>query len=163
MQIKVNVGAIALEYEGPEDFFKMEIGNILKSLSTHAGAAPQAKTSPEPSPSGTAAAVTAKPGGGIPAHSTNTVAKLLNATSGPDLIMAAVAKKIIIDGDDTINRSTITTEMRKASSYYKKTFTNNLSKYLETLTKADRLRLVSDNTYGLPAKVREEIEPRLNE
>ena len=91
------------------------------------------------------------------------MAKLLDAKSGPDLIMAAVVKKIIVDGDGTINRPAITSEMRKASSYYKRTYANNLSKYLDNLTKADRLRLVSDNTYGLPAKVREEIEPRLSE
>ena len=43
MQIKVNVGAVALEYEGPEDFFKSEIANIMKTLSAHAAAVPPAK------------------------------------------------------------------------------------------------------------------------
>jgi hypothetical protein len=162
MQIKINLGAVALEYEGPEDFFKSEIGNIMKTLSAHAAAVPPAK-SHGPLAAETSNGGGAKAGGSVPAHSTNTVAKLLDAKSGPDLIMAAVVKKIVVDGDETINRPTITSEMRKASSYYKRTYANNLSKYLETLTKADRLRLVSDNTYGLPAKVREELEPRLSE
>ena len=162
MQIKINLGAVALEYEGPEDFFKSEIANIMKTLSAHAAVVPRDKFSGRSASEGSNGSAS-KGGGAVHSHSTNTVAKLLDAKSGPDLIMAAVVKKIMVDGDETINRPTITSEMRKASSYYKRTYANNLSKYLDNLTKADRLRLVSDNTFGLPAKVREEIEPRLSE
>tara|TARA_R110000751_G_scaffold2018_5_gene8143 strand:+ start:75722 stop:75955 length:234 start_codon:yes stop_codon:yes gene_type:complete len=77
--------------------------------------------------------------------------------------MAAVAKIIIVDGNDVARRDEITKEMRAATSYYKKTYTNNLSKYLDTLTKADSLRLAAGDTYGLPAKPREEIEAQLRE
>jgi hypothetical protein len=53
--------------------------------------------------------------------------------------------------------------MRRATSYYKKTFQNNLSAYLSNLVKADRLRLVSQDTYGLPAKEREKLEQSIVE
>ena len=53
--------------------------------------------------------------------------------------------------------------MKKATSYFKRTYQSNLSNYLEGLTKGDSLRLVSENVYGLPAKMRESLEPKLHE
>ena len=77
--------------------------------------------------------------------------------------MAAVAKIIIVDGRENIARKDIAAEMRRASSYFKRTYINNLSKYLETLMKSDKLRLVAEDTYGLPAKEREKIEHTISE
>lgn len=158
MQIKVTVGSMSLEYEGDENFFRDEVGKFIERFTAQATKAPS-------SPAGGGAAPgqhTPAPKGGI-SHSTNTVAKLLNAQTGPDLIMAAVAKIIVVDGKDTADRATITSEMKKATSYYKKTYTSNLSNSLDNLTKADSLRLVADNVYGLPAKMRETLEPKLHE
>jgi hypothetical protein len=53
--------------------------------------------------------------------------------------------------------------MKKATSYFKRTYQSNLSNYLEGLTKADSLRLVSENVYGLPVKMREALLPKLHE
>lgn len=159
MQIKIQIRDVSVEYEGDEDFFKSSLPLILEKiagLSSSGGATAKSGTGQPQQSSSTAVQE-------IPSHSTNTIAKLTNATTGPDLIMAAVAKIIIVDGNDVARRDQITKEMRAATSYYKKTYTNNLSKYLDTLTKADSLRLAAGDTYGLPAKPREEIEARLRE
>ena len=163
MQFKMSLNGLSLEFDGPENFFKGEIIQFIEAASKLAGPAPQVKGSTGSaghSPSDTGPQI---PAGAIPNHSSNTIAKLLDAKTGPDLIMAAVAKVIIVDKKDTANRSEIVGEMKKASSYYKKTYNNNLSKYLETLTKSDSLRLASENNYGLPAKMREQIEGKLHE
>jgi hypothetical protein len=156
MQIKITTGSMSLEYDGDENFFRDEVGKFLERFTAQAAKAPSIAATT------VGGQQTPTPKGGVN-HSTNTVAKLLNAQTGPDLIMAAVAKIIIVDGKDTADRATITAEMKKATSYYKKTYTSNLSNSLDNLTKADSLRLVAENVYGLPAKMRETLEPKLHE
>lgn len=162
MEIKVSAGQLALEYEGDEGFFSKEVPAFLELFLDQA-----AKLgTPLPTPVNQKASENeagAADKGALPKHSTNTVAKLLNAQTGPDLIMAAVAKRVLVDGEETISRPTMIAEMKKASSYFKKTYTSNLSNYLDNLTKADSLRLVSEGVYGLPAKMRESLEPKLSE
>lgn len=158
MQIKLTMGSMSLEYDGDEAFFSTEVSKFIERFASQA-----AKTPYAPSPSSSPVGQPAGTPKTIAKHSTNTVAKLLNAQTGPDLILAAVAKIIIVDGSDTADRSTITAEMKKAAAYYKKTYTSNLSNYLDSLTKADSLRLVAENVYGLPAKMRDILEPKLHE
>lgn len=155
-------GDFSLDYEGEEAFLKNDLAKILETLKQ----VPIAASSKRGTVSGVE---TGKPagshsaGGPIPKHSTNTIAKLMNVATGPDLILAAVAKIILVDGKDLANRKEITTEMKAASSYYKRTYLNNLSAYLDNLTKADRIRLASQDTYGLPVKERERIEQIISE
>ena len=161
MQIKLTVRDVSVEYDGDEEFFKSAVPDILRKMSDISGSVkvpPTSANSKEEVKSDSSEGITE-----IPNHSTNTIAKLLNAGTGPELIMAAVAKIIIVEDNATAKRSDITREMRAASSYYKKTYTNNLSAYLDTLTKADQLRLVSEGVYGLPAKQREQIEAKIRE
>jgi len=161
MQIKLAFGAVQIEYDGSEDYFTSAVPGIIEKIAALSSAAPARKTKPANSePQENSGSVGGQSGLD---HSTNTVAKLLNAQTGPDLIMAAVAKLIIVDGADKATRSQITSEMRAATAFYKKTYSNNLSKYLETLTKADQLRLMGENLYGLPNKQRDQIETRLHE
>jgi len=159
MKFKIEVGPLSAEYEGPEEFFKESIAGFIESFVEKAGAGArvaQTEVLLGETPSTSTTLVPHR-------HSTNTVAKLLDAKTGPDLIMAAAAKKILIDGDSVITRQTILAEIRGATSYFKSTYDSNLSAYLDNLTKSDKLRLISDGTYGIPAKVRDSIEPKLDE
>ena len=150
-------GPFSLDYEGDESFLKNDLAKILEALN-HLQLASPPLIGHEGDASGSRGAAENGSAPQLPKHSTNTIAKLMNVTTGPDLILAAVAKVILVDGNDVASRREITAEMKAASSYYKKTYLNNLSAYLDTLTKADRVRLVSQDTYGLPAKERERIE-----
>ena len=96
-------------------------------------------------------------------HSTNTIATILGAKSGPDLIIAASACFTLVQGKDRFTRKELLGEMQTAASFYKTTYNSNFSKYLETLTKADRLRLVADNTYAVSAKEKQALEAKLAE
>ena len=71
-------------------------------------------------------------------HSTDTIATLIGARSGPDLIMAAAAHLHFVKAKHTFTRQELTSEMRSAPAHFKETFVNNLSTYLVGLTKADR-------------------------
>lgn len=94
-------------------------------------------------------------------HSTDTIATLIGAKSGPDLIIAAAAHLHFTQGKQKFTRQDLTTEMRSAPAHFKETFVNNLSTYLTGLTKADRLRLVGAQTYALSNKERQSLETKL--
>jgi hypothetical protein len=94
-------------------------------------------------------------------HSTDTIATLINASSGSDLVVAAAAHLHFTRGKVKFTRQELTAEMRTAPAHYKESFLNNLSKYLTSLTKADRLRLVGKDTYALSNKERKELETKL--
>lgn len=89
---------------------------------------------------------------------TDTIANITNAQSGTDLIMAAAAQLHLSQGKPKFTRQELVNEMRTAPGHFKETFINNLSKYLVGLTKADRLRLVGQNTYALSNKERQVME-----
>jgi hypothetical protein len=94
-------------------------------------------------------------------YSTDTIATLIGAKSGPDLILAAAGHLHFAQGKPKFTRQELTTEMRSAPAHFKETFVNNLSTYLTGLTKADRLRLVGAHTYALSSKERQDLEARL--
>lgn len=93
--------------------------------------------------------------------STDTIANLIGARSGPDLILAAAAHLHFSQNKQTFTRQDIVQEMRSAPGHFKETFVNNLSKYLVGLTKVDRLRLVGAHTYALSNKERQGLEAKL--
>ena len=94
-------------------------------------------------------------------YTTDTIATLIGATSGPDLIIAAAAHLHFTQGKATFTRHELTVQMRSAPSHFKSTFVNNLSAYLAGLTRADRLRLLGNDTYALSNRERQELESRL--
>jgi hypothetical protein len=111
-----------------------------------------------PASSGKATAETAA--GGLDL-STDTIATVLGAQSGTDLIIAAAANLHFVQGKQKFSRQQLTAEMRTAPAHFKETFLNNLSKYLTSLTKSDRLRLVASDTYAISSKERQELETKL--
>ncbi|WP_440641198.1 hypothetical protein ACSHT2_08665 [Bradyrhizobium sp. PUT101] len=93
--------------------------------------------------------------------STDTIANILGAESGADLIIAAAAQIHFVQNKQRFTRKEITAEMRTAPAHFKEAFLNNLSKYLAGLTKADRLRLVAADTFALSSKERQDLQAKL--
>jgi hypothetical protein len=93
--------------------------------------------------------------------STDTIATILGAQSGADLIIAAAGRLHFVLGKQRFSRQELLSEMRTAPAHFKDTFVNNLSKYLTGLTKADRLRLVATDTFALSSKERQEMQTKL--
>ncbi len=93
--------------------------------------------------------------------STDTIATIIGASSGPDLIIAAAAHLHFVQAKTTFSRHELTSQMRSAPSHFKTTFVNNLSAYLSGLTRADRLRLSGNDIYALSNKERQSLEAKL--
>jgi hypothetical protein len=93
--------------------------------------------------------------------STDTIATIIGASSGPELVMAAAAHLHFSEGKSTFTRRELTSQMRSAPSHYKATFLNNLSSYLAGLTRADRLRLSGTDIYALSNRERQNLESKL--
>ncbi|MEH2494996.1 hypothetical protein V1294_001475 [Bradyrhizobium sp. AZCC 1678] len=94
-------------------------------------------------------------------HSTDTIANALGAKSGSDVVIAAAANLHFVQGKPKFTRQELTAEMRTAPAHFKETFVNNLTTYLNGLTRADRLRLVSTDTYALSSKERQDLAKTL--
>lgn len=162
-KLKVKLGAAEIEYEGGKEFLKDEVMPTVSKMLEMVQERVELQ-SPAPSnnmvPNGIETPLiseTVK----ISELSTNTIANLLNAKTGGDLAIAAAAKLIIIDKQETISRADILTEMKKATAFYKQTMGKNLSNSFKTLVKDDRIRLVAENTYSLSNKERQSLEQEL--
>jgi hypothetical protein len=95
--------------------------------------------------------------------STDTLATILGANSGSELVVAAAAHLHFTAGKQKFTRQELTAAMRTAPAHFKETFVNNLSKYLTSLTKSDRLRLVATDTYALSSKQRQQLADKITE
>jgi hypothetical protein len=151
--IRIKLGQIEIEYQGDASFLKKDLLETVRELIEL-----QAKHPSVTRPSG----VSEGDGGGSKFdHSTDTVATLLKAKSGPDLVIAAAAHLHFTKGKPKFTRQEIITEMRSAPGHFKETYVNNMTSYLTGLKGKDRLRLVGDDTYALSNKEKQEIETKL--
>lgn len=148
-KIRIKMGDVEVEYEGSEDFLRDELKELLSGV-VELHREKGVRVVP-PSDSGTGTDASGTPGGGEFTGTTNTVAAKLSVKSGTDLIIAAITQRTLVGGSDKTTRTELLKEMQTASSYYKQTYSNNLSKYLKNLVSSDKLREVSKGTFSLSA------------
>lgn len=151
-KIRIKVGDIEVEYEGAEDFLKKELPELLKTVTSLHSIANS------PGTSGTGFT----PKGDVKLTTANIAAKL-SCSSGPDLVIAACAHLHFVQKSETYDRKTILKEMKKATSYYKSTYSNNLSKSLKNLVQDDKLIEPSTNVFSLHANTLKELHARLSQ
>lgn len=156
-KIRIKMGAIELDYEGSEHFLKEELPELLEAVVTlykEAGGGGALPELPGESQRSNGAS-------GISAEiATSTiVAKLKGDAGGPKLVLAATAKMTFAgEGDGPFARGDILQEMKAATSYYKKTYSNNLSTYLKNLVKQGKLTEHGGKMFALSAEARTAIE-----
>jgi hypothetical protein len=166
-KIKIKLGAIEVEYEGSETFLKEELPQLLSAVSelyskAHASGAASLSGIGAPhqpvasSSSGTGAAQKPK----LEA-TTGSIAAKLAAKSGPELILAAAARLTFVSQTPTFARQKLIDEMKTASAYYKATYLNNLTSYLNGLVKDGKLNEPSQGNYALTASSLKDLEGRL--
>jgi ABC-type transporter MlaC component len=93
--------------------------------------------------------------------STNSIAAKLGVKSGSNLLMAAAAHLALVKSASTFTRQQILHEMKTASSYYKKTYGNNLTSYLRGAISGGTLIENAENAYALGATARANLEKKL--
>ncbi len=160
-KIRIKLDQIEVEYEGAPSFIEDNLLNMLRdAMELFKDGMPQLS---DRTPN--------EIGNGKKSHetgdkldlSTNTIATKMGCKTGADLIVAAAACLTLVQGKDRFHRKDVLAEMQTASSFFKVTYTNNLTTYLDGLMKSDRLRLVAENTYAISAKEKEELEQKLAE
>lgn len=157
-KIRVKLGNIRVEYEGDPAFLKGDltpmVSELIQLYRQNKDVIDAGRNARKRLAGGEASADPAL-------RSTNEIAAALGSKTGSDLALAAAAHLALIRRKDTFSRPEILGEMKSASEFYKQTFSNNLTKALDTLVKSDRLKLVDKNVYTLSSKERAALESRL--
>jgi hypothetical protein len=158
--IRVKLGQFEFEYQGDSAFLKEDLLDTVKELlklqkAVPATATPARPRETKPEEGGSE--------GGDFSQSTDTIANIIGARKGPDLIVAAAAHLHFVKRKPTFTRQQLADEMRMAPGHYKQSYLGNLTTALNNLTKGDRLRIVSKNTYALSNKEKKLLESKLAE
>ncbi len=66
-----------------------------------------------------------------------------------------------VSGQASFTRKQITSEMKGATGYYKKTYVNNLTAYLEQLVRDQKLVEPTTGTFALGIPTRNQLEKQL--
>lgn len=145
---------VQVEFEGSEDFVENKLLAVLERIAALGPASGFAIAN------GSGDGAGAGTGGGAQSGfiSTATLASLMSAKKGGDLLRAAAAHLSLVKGKATMSRSELLDEMRGASAYYKDSYASNLSNYFDTLVKGKQLNQQGKDTYAQSASERHHWE-----
>ena len=80
---------------------------------------------------------------------TKTIATRMGAKKAPDLVRAASARLVIVDGRETFSRQELLEEMKTATGHYKPSVSNNLTVTVKRLMEKSVLNETAPGTYTL--------------
>jgi len=155
-KIHIRLENLEVDYEGSEEFIRQELPKILDRIVKFREVA---NSSPA---MGSGAQVPKDGKTSLPKSvTTKTIAAKLQCKTGTELIIAAAAKISIADRTDRFSRNDLTRELKSAAGYFKTSYASNLTNYLSTLVKEQKLHEISTDTYSLPEIVKAELEKKL--
>lgn len=155
-KIRIKYGDIELEFEGSEKFIKSEITNYFNSLIFPTGGVMKMENPiVQPLPK------KAQQQKNIQNLSASTASSKLGCKSGRDLVIAATASLHFGQNKETFTRDEILKEMKTATAYFKKNYSNNLFGFINSLVKANKLLHISGNTYSLHANTITDLRSKL--
>lgn len=138
-RVKLKYGDIELEYDGPEDFLKAELTNLIGAVSSLHKVTPPNKNAEN------------DVGGDVEGErSVSTIAQQLDVKSGSDLIMAA-ALSLARSGKQNFSKKDLRACMREATVYWKAAYASNFDTYVARLVKKGRLNHTGGTNHSLPA------------
>lgn len=150
-KIRISLGALEIEYEGDQAFIEERLLDFVSSAS---------ELMDLRQATGVSGASVAQSDYNNDL-STNTIAQIISVKTGSELALAAIAKINLVKKQPAARRQDILDEMREASTYFRETYSSNLSAYLDTLVKGKRINLISKGTYALAAGERQRLEAAL--
>jgi hypothetical protein len=157
-KLRIKNGAVEIECEGTDEFLRKELPGLLKEVLEICPDGPPVLTGGGESGGQQESVRKPSRGGSI---STSTVASTLTAKKGTDLALAAVAALVLGQGKESVSRSELLDAMKSAKAYYKGSYNNNLSNYLNTLVKSGALLDHGNDQFGLQDGKRKEIAGKL--
>ena len=155
-KLRVKLGRLELDFEGSEDFIKQELMTVLEQIKTLGVAAGTAELEDDEEPKDTKTKT--KTNAGL---TTSTIATTLEVSSGPELVIAALARLCLVGGAEKASRKDITTEMRSATAYFKETYVGNLTPALKGLITSNRINDVGSSNYSLTASEHTSLEAKI--
>lgn len=156
VRIGLKIGKIEMEFEGSNEVFEAKIEPIMKSLIEFGK--DNLIVEPLHAPNGSDAV---KPSKTTLTMTVKSIASKFGVDSGGALLYASIASLAVFKGKETMTRQEINDEMKLAVGYYKPTYTGNLSSYLETLVKQNKIIEVSKDTYAVKDSERQAMEQKL--
>lgn len=154
-KIRVKVGSIELDYEGESSFITDGLGSLLLEVSELSNGLNEGSQN---GPSASMTSVSQDPATSKTSLSTASIAARMNAKSGPDLAVCAMAHLELAKGQANNKRADILDEMKTASGYYKSSMSGNNASNLAGLVKAQKVNLIGSNAYCLSAAERKKVE-----
>lgn len=149
-KLRIRVGSVEVDYEGPEEFIKSDLMGLIKAVSELRGSSTDEGNEGEGEP-GEAGATDS---------SVSTVAQKMGVTKGPDLIVAA-GYILSGGGKKSFEKKALRETIKTAQGFYKATYGDNFDAYVARLVKKGRLSHVGGNSYGMPASEISKLQPLL--
>ncbi|WP_298851424.1 hypothetical protein [uncultured Sphingomonas sp.] len=164
-KVRIKAGPVEFEYEGETELGVADIKDLFTHIET-LFKVPVLAEGGEPHGQDGAASHSDADNGSSPSAKgaaklhVNSVAKALDAKTGPDLAIAAAATLQIIEGKDVFSRNELLDTMRKATKYYNKNMSGNLTKILNGLI-GEELNQIAEGSYSLSAAKIKALEATL--
>ena len=150
--IEVKIGGTQINYQGPIDFLENGFVSVCERL-----------ISVSPSlPDGSQPSTTDRPNkSGLFEFTMKTMASKLDARSGPEMVLCAIAKHHFVDGNERVTVDQIRMSMKEVPARFKPSMSKNLIAHLERMMKSGKVTEVSTGVYALTDGQIREIELRL--
>lgn len=157
-KIRIKVGSMEVEYEGEPSFLKDGLENLLAKIAELSTQVPPEQKPEIATPNGSDVSTVASNGADF---STSTIAAQVDAKSGTELAVCALAKLQLVDKKTSVERAELLAEMKTATAYYNKNMGSNLSASLKTLTTNKRVHQGAGGAYSLSSDERKSIEAKI--
>jgi hypothetical protein len=158
-QTRVVCGPNGYEVEGSEEFVAATLPKVMEEYAA-------LRKNPPPTPAISAGHSQTTPmATAMPAvdASTNTIASMIDAKTGSDLALAAIAQIQLVQRKPSAGRRDILEEMKGAITFYRDSFSGNLTTSLDTLAKSKRINMIAKDTFSLANAERQRFERLLAE
>ncbi len=167
IKIRMKIGDVEIEYEGPEDYLRKGITDILAAADALQGKGSfpsemdeEMETADEEEHDDDDDDSATREKEPLP-MSVSSIAKTLRCSTGQDLVVAACASLTLVKQEDVFSREQIRLEMKEARRYYKENYRKSLTKYLRALVRSGVLLEVDESTYSIPAGTLAQLEEML--
>lgn len=149
-KVRIKAGPVEFEYEGETELGVADIKDLFTHIETlfKVPFLAEGGESHAPSPHQNSSIVSPAMSG----HKlhVNSVANKLDVKTGPDLAIAAAATLELFEDKTVFSRKELLTEMQKATKYYNKNMSSNLTKIINGLV-GEEFNQVAEDSFSLSA------------
>lgn len=154
-RVRVSAGNVALEYEGDEEFSRSDALKFFQEF-LEAAKATDVQVAATQNPAGSNHVSDNRKD-----LSVSTIAVRIGVKSGLDLILAASLYLELTLGRTSYDRKEILEAMRQAGGFYRQTYNNNLTSYLNSIERDQKLVKQASNKYCLSIRTKTELISRI--